>query len=83
MRKCIPVALASVSSSFGGTLDDSPGGCFTFSTQFPGVFAENVLDVLRMGIDSALLGMGVESVHDLQREHLVIPDGFERRLGAD
>ena len=43
---------------------------------------ENVLDVLRMGIDSALLGMGVESVHDLQREHLVIPDGFERRLGA-
>jgi hypothetical protein len=37
---------------------------------------------LRMGIDSALLGMGVESVHDLQREHLVIPDGFERRLGA-
>ena len=43
---------------------------------------ENVLDVLRMGIDSALLGMGVESVHDLQQEHLVIPDGFERRLGA-
>lgn len=44
---------------------------------------ENVLDVLRMGIDSALLGMGVASVHDLKRDHLVIPEGFERRLGAD
>jgi len=43
---------------------------------------ENVLDVLRMGIDSSLLGMGVRSVHDLHRDQLVIPDGFERRLGA-
>ena len=43
---------------------------------------ENVLDVLRMGIDSALLGMGVASVHDLTPGHLVIPEGFHRALGA-
>jgi pre-mycofactocin synthase len=43
---------------------------------------ENVLDIMRMGIDSALLGMGVASVHDLTPEHLVIPDGFHRALGA-
>jgi len=43
---------------------------------------ENVLDIMRMGIDSALLGMGVESVHDLTPEHLVVPDDFHRALGA-
>ena len=43
---------------------------------------ENVLDIMRMGIDSALLGMGVADVHDLGPEHLVIPDGFHRTLGA-
>ena len=43
---------------------------------------ENVLDILRMGIDSALLGMGVASVHDLTPGHLVIPEGFHRALGA-
>ena len=43
---------------------------------------ENVLDILRGGIDSALLGMGVSSVHDLSPEHLVIPDGFHRVLGG-
>ena len=45
----------------------------------PGV--ENVLDVLRSGIDSALLGMGVSSIHELTPEHLVIADGFARTLG--
>ncbi len=44
---------------------------------------ENVLDVLRSGIDSALLGMGESSVHDLRPELLTIPDGFHRALGAD
>ena len=42
---------------------------------------ENVLDLLRSGIDSALLGLGRSSIHELTREDLVIPDGFERRLG--
>ncbi|MEM9038716.1 MAG: pre-mycofactocin synthase MftD [Actinomycetota bacterium] len=37
---------------------------------------ENVLDVLRMGIDSNLLGMGKASIHDLSPDDLVIPDGF-------
>ena len=46
----------------------------------PGV--ENVLDVLRSGIDSTILGMGVSSIHELTPEHLVIPDGFTRTLGA-
>jgi isopentenyl diphosphate isomerase/L-lactate dehydrogenase-like FMN-dependent dehydrogenase len=43
---------------------------------------ENVLDVLRGGIDSTLLGMGVSSVHDVTPEHLVVPDGFHRSLGV-
>jgi pre-mycofactocin synthase len=42
---------------------------------------ENVLDILRGGIDAALLAMRVPSVHDLAAEHLVIPDGFHRVLG--
>ncbi|WP_051613663.1 pre-mycofactocin synthase MftD [Rhodococcus sp. UNC23MFCrub1.1] len=42
---------------------------------------ENVLDVLRMGTDSALLGMGKSSIHDLTPQDIVVPDGFTRRLG--
>jgi L-lactate dehydrogenase (cytochrome)/glycolate oxidase len=42
---------------------------------------ENVLDVLRGGIDSALLGLGLSSVQELSPAHLVIPDGFRRDLG--
>ena len=37
---------------------------------------ENVLDLLRMGIDSALLGLGRASIHDLTPDDLLIPDGF-------
>ena len=37
---------------------------------------ENVLDVLRMGIDSNLLGMGKASISELSPDDLVIPDGF-------
>jgi hypothetical protein len=44
---------------------------------------ENVLDILRGGIDSALLGLGRPSINDLTPEDLVIPPGFTRRLGAD
>ena len=43
---------------------------------------ENVLDIMRGGIDSALLGLGHSSVHDLSPDDLVIPDGFRRELGA-
>lgn len=43
---------------------------------------ENVIDVLRSGIDSALLGMGVSSIHELTPEHLVIEPGFARELGV-
>ena len=37
---------------------------------------ENVLDILRGGIDSALLGLGRSSVHELSPDDLVIPAGF-------
>ncbi len=43
---------------------------------------ENVLDILRAGIDSALLGLGRASVHDLSPDDLIVPPGFDRRLGA-
>ena len=43
---------------------------------------ENVLDILRNGIDSALLGLGKASVHDLAPDDVVMPPGFTRRLGC-
>lgn len=43
---------------------------------------ENVLDILRGGIDSALLGMGHASIADLSPNDLVIPAGFHRELGV-
>ena len=43
---------------------------------------ENVLDVLRWGIDSALLGMGLSSIDDLTPDLLVVPEGFYRALGV-
>jgi len=43
---------------------------------------ENVLDLLRNGIDSALLGLGHASIHDLTPEDVIVPPGFTRRLGA-
>lgn len=42
---------------------------------------ENVLDILRGGIDSALLGLGLSSIHELTPEHLLIPEGFHRVAG--
>ncbi|MFV0315547.1 MAG: pre-mycofactocin synthase MftD [Microthrixaceae bacterium] len=44
---------------------------------------ENVLDIMRSGIDSALLGMGLSSIEELAPEYLVIADGFSRTLGAE
>jgi len=43
---------------------------------------ENVLDILRGGIDSALLGLGHSSIHELTAADLVIPPGFARSLGT-
>jgi L-lactate dehydrogenase (cytochrome)/glycolate oxidase len=43
---------------------------------------ENVLDLLRSGIESALLGLGHASIGELTPDDLVIPAGFVRRLGA-
>ena len=42
---------------------------------------ENVLDIMRSGIDSGLLGIGKASVRELSKDDLLIPAGFERRLG--
>jgi pre-mycofactocin synthase len=42
---------------------------------------ENVLDILRGGIDSALMGLGRASVSDLTPQDILIPPGFIRTLG--
>jgi heme/flavin dehydrogenase (mycofactocin system) len=39
---------------------------------------ENVLDILRGGIDSAVLGLGHASVRDLTRDDVLVPPGFTR-----
>lgn len=44
---------------------------------------ENVLDVIRGGIDSALLGLGRSSVDDLTPSDVVVPNGFVRTLGVE
>lgn len=46
----------------------------------PGV--ENVLDILRSGVDSALMGLGRASVRDLSPDDILVPDGFTRALGV-
>ena len=43
---------------------------------------ENVLDILRSGLDSALMGMGHARIQDLCPEDLIIPAGFHRELGV-
>ena len=43
---------------------------------------ENVLDILRSGVDSALLGLGLRNVRELTRDDVIVPDGFVRRLGG-
>ena len=43
---------------------------------------ENVLDVMRNGIDASLLGLGHGSVGELSRSDLLIPDGFSRGLAT-
>jgi L-lactate dehydrogenase (cytochrome)/glycolate oxidase len=43
---------------------------------------ENVLDLLRSGIESALLGLGHSSIQELGPHDIVVPDGFSRHLGG-
>ena len=42
---------------------------------------ENVLDVLRSGIDSTLLGLGKKDVSELNRDDVIAPPNFFRSLG--
>ncbi|MBV9832436.1 MAG: alpha-hydroxy-acid oxidizing enzyme, partial [Marmoricola sp.] len=42
----------------------------------------NVLDIMRAGIDSGLLGLGKRSVQDLAPEDLLIPANFRRQAGV-
>jgi heme/flavin dehydrogenase (mycofactocin system) len=44
---------------------------------------ENVLDILRGGMDSMMRGLGRASLAELQPSDVLVPDGFVRRLGAD
>jgi heme/flavin dehydrogenase (mycofactocin system) len=39
---------------------------------------ENVLDIMRGGIDSALLGLGRASLRELTRDDIYMPDDFEK-----
>lgn len=42
---------------------------------------ENVLDLLRSGLDATLLGLGKKSISELSREDLIIPGDFMRVMG--
>jgi isopentenyl diphosphate isomerase/L-lactate dehydrogenase-like FMN-dependent dehydrogenase len=41
---------------------------------------KNVFDVLRTGIDSALLALGKSSIHDLTPDDVIVPAEFTRGL---
>ncbi len=43
---------------------------------------ENVLDILRGGLDSAVLGLGHPSIHELNPGDFYMPPEFRRNLGA-
>ena len=36
---------------------------------------------MRSGIDSALMGLGKASIHDLVADDVLVPSGFTRALG--
>ena len=44
---------------------------------------ENVLDVLRGGLDSTVLGLGLSAARDLRPDDVLVPPGFTRALGVD
>jgi isopentenyl diphosphate isomerase/L-lactate dehydrogenase-like FMN-dependent dehydrogenase len=39
---------------------------------------ENVLDILRAGIDATLMGLGKSSIAELDPDDLIVPDDFTR-----
>ena len=43
---------------------------------------ENVLDIMRSGVDSALMGLGKASIHDLVAGDVLTPPDFTRALGV-
>ncbi|MCH9700697.1 MAG: mycofactocin biosynthesis FMN-dependent deaminase MftD, partial [Actinomycetia bacterium] len=43
---------------------------------------ENVLDIMRSGVDSAMMGLGKPSIHELTCADILVPDGFTRTLGV-
>jgi pre-mycofactocin synthase len=43
---------------------------------------ENILDILRSGIDSGLRGLGISSIDQITPEHLIIPTNFHCAPGA-
>jgi pre-mycofactocin synthase len=42
----------------------------------------NVLQILRSGIDEALLGLGRSSIHDLVPDDVIVPPGFDRAASS-
>ncbi|GAA3664773.1 L-lactate dehydrogenase (cytochrome) [Yimella lutea] len=44
---------------------------------------ENVLDVIRGGIESTMMAIGRSDVHDISRDDVLVPEGFARPLTAD
>ena len=42
---------------------------------------ENVLDIIRGGIDACLLGLGKASIHELSADDIVVPKDFFLTLG--
>src|ERR1019366_2034467 len=82
------VTAISVSNHGGNNLDGTPAAIRARAVMIGRAYlwglaangqagVENVLDILRAGLDSALLALGRASVHDL-----VIPAGFTRALGT-
>jgi len=61
----------------------TPSGPSTPEPRLSRAGVENVLDILRGGIDSALLGLGKASIGDLAPDDIVVPPGFTRTLGGD
>src|SRR3546814_7248910 len=43
---------------------------------------ENVLDVIRGGVDATMLGLSKASLADLTAEDVIVPDGFSVTPGA-
>ena len=43
---------------------------------------QNVLEILRAGIDETLVGLGRASIHDLVRDDVIVPPGFTRGPGG-